>query len=250
MFPSPISIFRYTLNCVSLISAVVIALLVLHFELNKPEVTSVEAQKLLADKQAPAVGTTVQIDGVTLGGSTPTLVIAMKNDCAWNLAAAMFYREVVLAEGPFKVLGVTPDSPATIEGYWKSLQMPPLGFRQVDIKSLGILATPALVLIDKHGRVSKSWIGGVLSISQQAEIRHALGMRSPKPPSVAETTAAGVVTVDELKTLLRQRDLPIVDIRPREKYDRSHVVGSISMPMTDVLRRALFELPLHDSVVV
>ena len=126
MFPSPISIFRYTLNCVSLISAVVIALLVLHFELNKPEVTSVEAQKLLADKQAPAVGTTVQIDGVTLGGSTPTLVIAMKNDCAWNLAAAMFYREVVLAEGPFKVLGVTPDSPATIEGYWKSLQMPPL----------------------------------------------------------------------------------------------------------------------------
>jgi DNA-binding transcriptional ArsR family regulator len=50
------------------------------------------------------------------------------------------------------------------------------------------------------------------------------------------------VTLTELRELLRDGRVTIIDVRPREEYEAGHLPGAISMPVADLKRRAR-ELP-------
>lgn len=56
------------------------------------------------------------------------------------------------------------------------------------------------------------------------------------------------ITDDELETRLRDGDLVLVDVRPREEYEAGHIEGALSIPIDELAGR-LAELPSDSEVV-
>lgn len=56
------------------------------------------------------------------------------------------------------------------------------------------------------------------------------------------------VTLDELRRLVREGDVTVLDVRPREEYDAGHIPGALSLPVAELERR-LGELPKRKEVI-
>jgi rhodanese-related sulfurtransferase/DNA-binding transcriptional ArsR family regulator len=56
------------------------------------------------------------------------------------------------------------------------------------------------------------------------------------------------VTFKELRRLLREEDVTVVDVRPADEYEAGHIPGAVSMPVPE-LRRRLGELPRGREVI-
>jgi ArsR family transcriptional regulator len=56
------------------------------------------------------------------------------------------------------------------------------------------------------------------------------------------------VTGQELRRLLRDDLVTLIDARPREEYDAGHIPGALSMPVAQ-LKRRLGEIPVHREVI-
>jgi rhodanese-related sulfurtransferase/DNA-binding transcriptional ArsR family regulator len=56
------------------------------------------------------------------------------------------------------------------------------------------------------------------------------------------------VTFQELRRLMRQDDVTVVDVRPADEYAAGHIPGALSVPVSD-LKRRLRELPKAREVI-
>jgi rhodanese-related sulfurtransferase len=56
------------------------------------------------------------------------------------------------------------------------------------------------------------------------------------------------VTFQELRRLMREDDVTVVDVRPAEEYEAGHIPGALSVPVSD-LKRRLRELPKSREVI-
>lgn len=56
------------------------------------------------------------------------------------------------------------------------------------------------------------------------------------------------VTLDELRRLVRDGEVTVLDVRPREEYDAGHIPGALSIPVAELERR-LGELPRRKEVI-
>jgi rhodanese-related sulfurtransferase/DNA-binding transcriptional ArsR family regulator len=56
------------------------------------------------------------------------------------------------------------------------------------------------------------------------------------------------VTLKELKRLMRDEDVTVVDVRPADEYEAGHIPGALSVPVSD-LKRRLRELPKRREVI-
>ena len=56
------------------------------------------------------------------------------------------------------------------------------------------------------------------------------------------------VTFQELRRLMREDDVTVVDVRPTDEYKAGHIPGALSMPVPD-LKRRLRELPKSREVI-
>lgn len=56
------------------------------------------------------------------------------------------------------------------------------------------------------------------------------------------------VTLRELRELLRQGEVTVVDVRPSEEFEAGHIPGAISLPVADLERR-LRELPRRREII-
>jgi rhodanese-related sulfurtransferase len=56
------------------------------------------------------------------------------------------------------------------------------------------------------------------------------------------------VTLAELKRLMRDGDVTVIDVRPRAEYEAGHIVGALSVPVAELGRR-LRELPKSREVI-
>jgi rhodanese-related sulfurtransferase len=56
------------------------------------------------------------------------------------------------------------------------------------------------------------------------------------------------VTLQELRRLMREDDVTVVDVRPAEEYHAGHIPGALSMPVPE-LKRHLRELPKSREVI-
>src|SRR5512144_2604230 len=56
------------------------------------------------------------------------------------------------------------------------------------------------------------------------------------------------VTFQELRRLMREDDVTVVDVRPAEEYEAGHIPGALSVPVAD-LKRRLRELPKNREVI-
>jgi len=56
------------------------------------------------------------------------------------------------------------------------------------------------------------------------------------------------VTFQELRRLMREDDVTVVDVRPADEYEAGHIPGALSVPVAD-LKRRLRELPKRREVI-
>jgi len=56
------------------------------------------------------------------------------------------------------------------------------------------------------------------------------------------------VTLPELRKLVRDGDVTVIDVRPRDEFDAGHIPGAVSIPV-DELKRRLRELPKRREVI-
>jgi rhodanese-related sulfurtransferase len=56
------------------------------------------------------------------------------------------------------------------------------------------------------------------------------------------------VTLTELRTLMRDKGVTVIDVRPRDEYEAGHVPGALSIPVQE-LKRRLGELPKRKEVI-
>ena len=56
------------------------------------------------------------------------------------------------------------------------------------------------------------------------------------------------VTLLELRTMMRDEQVTVIDVRPREEYEAGHIPGAISIPVPE-LKRRMGELPKRKEVI-
>jgi rhodanese-related sulfurtransferase/DNA-binding transcriptional ArsR family regulator len=59
----------------------------------------------------------------------------------------------------------------------------------------------------------------------------------------------GSITRADLVKLLKQGEVVLIDVRPREEYEAGHITGAISIPHSELMDR-LQELPRHKKIVL
>src|SRR5690349_20530695 len=56
------------------------------------------------------------------------------------------------------------------------------------------------------------------------------------------------VTLPELRKLVREGDVTVIDVRPNDEYEAGHIPGAVSLPVSE-LKRRLRELPKRREVI-
>jgi hypothetical protein len=150
--------------------------LVKHYLLPKPQPTSDAAVVTANDstRKHPAIeqiqpGTKLSIAGIDWAKNGRTLLIAVSDKCHFCSESAPFYRRLVQDRGATRLVAVLPQAVEDGKRYLAGLNVAIDDIRQAPLTSVGIKATPTLILIDGNGVTINSWIGK-LPASQEAVV--------------------------------------------------------------------------------
>jgi hypothetical protein len=123
-------------------------------------------------------GTKLSIAGIDWAKNGRTLLIAVSDKCHFCTESAPFYRQLVRDSGATQLVAVLPQPVEDGKKYLQGLNVAIHDVRQVPLTSVGIRATPTLILVDSHGVAIDSWMGrlpapqetAVLTSLQQREV--------------------------------------------------------------------------------
>lgn len=108
---------------------------------------------------APVAGDTVDLAKVG-GVTSPSLLMFLRSDCKYCTASAPFYRDLSALEGSAPLVAVFGEPKDSGVSYLKSIDVRIPDVRSIEsLQVMGVLATPALVLVKPDGTVLKSWVG-------------------------------------------------------------------------------------------
>ena len=141
-----------------------------------------------------------QIAGVDYKQAPRTLILALNVDCRYCSRSVPFYNSLAEAQqknaDQFNIVAAFINKDAgLVKSYAEETKLLVQAIAGVDFDKLGIHMTPALVLVDKAGKVLDSW-RGALQPDGEREVFDALGLPY-KPAAGSTATAANVKkTVD------------------------------------------------------
>jgi thioredoxin-related protein len=120
-------------------------------------------------------GTQLALPDVRWGQGSHTLVMVLRKDCQFCSASAEFYRRLLTESARLRVpvIAALPDELAASQEYLDGLGIAVGEVRNVSLRSLGVAATPTLVLVDAKGAVARSWVGQ-LGAADEAEVFRSL----------------------------------------------------------------------------
>ena len=123
------------------------------------------------------------------------------------------------------------------------------------IAALGLSQMPAVLLIDKNGRLLQQWLGE-LGTADRIDLATHLGVPASAITGSATEVADGmlggmrlVLTSDLVGTLSRS-DATLLDVRSREVFASSHLVGARNIPAGELKVRAPHEIDSDKPVVM
>jgi rhodanese-related sulfurtransferase len=126
---------------------------------------------------------------------------------------------------------------------------------QVDLQRMGLSGTPALLLVDRSGRLVQLWTGLLDKKGMQDVIQH-LHVTMPTLPDdpVNARVPPGsdpIVYTAELVSLLHtSAPPPIIDVRNRRRFASGHIEGAYNIPVDELGVRLPHELGPRSSVIV
>jgi hypothetical protein len=110
---------------------------------------------------AAPVGAQLTLPGMGWAKNNQTVVLALQEGCHFCSDSAPFYRRLAAeaARHNIPVVAVLPQSVEVARAYLDNLQVPLGDVRQATLGSLGVQATPTLMLVNGDGKVTKGWVG-------------------------------------------------------------------------------------------
>jgi len=121
-----------------------------------------------------------------------------------------------------------------------------------DLSSLGVTATPELLIVNEKARVESSWMGK-LSESKEKEVYAKLNVVPVQKKSITivqDPSAPATVPAEDVSQLLRGSGVIVIDSRTRDSFEKGHIRGAVTMPLDEILSRAPHELPTSEPVFV
>lgn len=120
----------------------------------------------------PAQGTQLSVPGITWSDSEETVVLALSDKCKYCTESAPFYKQLAAETAKrngVRVIAVFPQDPNAGKKYLDDLGVPVVAVTQATLDSIGVRATPTLVIVDKSGTVKQSWVG-LLKNGRETEV--------------------------------------------------------------------------------
>lgn len=135
------------------------------------------------DTGAQLRGVKLPLDGFDKGGAS--VVLALRAGCRYCGQSADFYRVLArrCADNNVRLIAVLPTDVSESTEYLDRLGVKVDEVRQADLKSLGVLNTPTLLLVGGSGTVSEAWVG-LLPPAKQQDVLSRL-----RPPDAAAQTS-------------------------------------------------------------
>ena len=126
-----------------------------------------------------------------------TLVLALRNGCHFCEDSMPFYRRLAQLEQSNQIgvhlIAVFPDDPAVVHQLVETQQLTIEVLPRFELGQVKVQATPTLMLVDEHGRVSKVWMGQ-LPAAEEAEVIAAIS----KPPAAESKQQCSLRTPSRL----------------------------------------------------
>lgn len=117
-------------------------------------------------------GTQLSLAGTDWTQSDQTLLLVLSDTCRYCTNSAGFYKRLVqekTARGGLRLIAVLPQDTEKGKAYLNKLGVSVDEVKQSELDAVGVQGTPTLILVDKAGKVTGSWIGQ-LPAEKEAEV--------------------------------------------------------------------------------
>lgn len=106
-------------------------------------------------------GTNVEIKNIDWDKNYKTLVLYVSNGCKFCTDSMPFYRTLAneSTKNNTAVVIVSPDSEMATKKYLNENRVKSVEVRQASLSYIGVPGTPTILLVDKSGKIERSWIG-------------------------------------------------------------------------------------------
>lgn len=158
--------------CVSLLLGIV---LVKRFLWPRAEQTSAPpTQQQQRDPRVPR-GAKVSLPNTDWLKNHRTLILAISDKCRYCTESGPFYKDLMQARANknVRVIAVFPQPEQEGKAYLDKLGVSVDEIRQATLESIGVSATPTLIMVDESGTVIDSWVGKLPS-DKEAEVKSRL----------------------------------------------------------------------------
>lgn len=119
-----------------------------------------------------SAGTKIYLPGIDWSKNSKTLLLVLSVGCKFCSASAPFYqnltKQTASSKGA-KLVAILPQSPDQGGEYLRSLNIRVDDVKQATLTSLGVRATPTLILVNNAGIVTNFWVGQ-LSSDKEIEV--------------------------------------------------------------------------------
>ncbi len=108
------------------------------------------------------VGKTVKLQGVQFSQQHNSLILALSTACHFCQQSLPFYQELTTkAQGQLDVIGVFPQTETEAKKFLQDANVHATQVVSAGLETVGVSATPTLLLVDTKGKVLDAWLGAL-----------------------------------------------------------------------------------------
>lgn len=111
-------------------------------------------------------GKTVALDGVEWVASEQTLVLGLSTTCHFCTESMPFYKQLIDGHANVKTIAVFSQPLEDAKKYLQLHGVSVTDVRSANFETLGIDGTPTILLVDREGKVIKSWRGKLDAVTE------------------------------------------------------------------------------------
>ncbi len=139
---------------------------------SKIERVPVNAQPNISTKQnLNPIGQPIPLKGIDWKNNKRTLVMFVSTTCHFCTESSSFYKRLIndtsVKDG--KIIAVLPQTVDEAKAYLTDLGVNPDQIINAQLASIGVTATPTLLLVDESGKITDQW-RGKLSSEQETQV--------------------------------------------------------------------------------
>jgi hypothetical protein len=147
-----VKILERAANVSAILGVTVFLVLVFRGELAKRHPAGASAEGL--------IGRTVSLPGVIFPQQRNSLVLALSTSCHFCKESLPFYKDLTeRSAGRLNVVAVLPQPAHEAQTYIQAATIKATQVVSADLDSIGVSATPTVLLLDSSGKVRGAWVG-------------------------------------------------------------------------------------------